>query len=116
LGVLDIELGVYTPDAVLEAIDEFGDSLLVGTPGEMSGKSRTDLRIEIIPDSESTAICRYKTVHTQSPPVLRDRGSFMTTIIDGIDDQLQEWGIEPSGAYTAAVDETHHYEGTLQLL
>ena len=108
----------HIPDEVLEAIDEFGDRLLVGTPGGMSGKLRTDLRIEIIPDSESTAICRYKTVHTQSPPVLRDRGSFMTTIIDGIDDRLQGWGIEPPGAYmyTATVDDTHHYEGILQLL
>jgi len=106
----------HIPDAVLEAVDEFGGSLLLGTPREMSGKLRTDLWIEIIVDSESTAICRYKTVHTQSPPVLRDRGSFITTIIDGIDERLQEWGIEPPRAYTYAttVDETHHYDGTLQ--
>lgn len=107
----------HIPDEVLEAIDEFGESLLLGTPKGMTGKLRTDLRIEIVPDSESTATCRYTTVHTQFPPALRDRGSFMTTIIDGIDQRLHQWGIEPAVAYTyvETVDDTHQYEGTLQL-
>jgi len=107
----------HIPDTVLEAIDEFGQQLLLGQPRRLSGKLRTDLRIEIVPDGESTATCRYKTVHTQSPPAIRDRGSFMTTIIDGIDERLHEWGIEPPAAYgyVATVDAVHHYEGTLQL-
>ena len=88
----------HVPDEVLGAVDEFGESLLLGNP-------------------ESTATCRYRAVHTQSPPAIRDRGSFMTTIIDGIDERLEQWGIEPPAAYTyaATVDGTHHYEGTLQL-
>ena len=107
----------HIPDAVLGSIDEFGKRLLLGTPGPMSGTLRTDLRIEIVPETESTARCRYETVHTQSPPVIRDRGSFVTTIIDGIDDRLREWGIEPPAAYgyVTTVDAVHHYEGTLQL-
>ena len=107
----------HIPDAVLGAIDEFGKRLLLGTPGPMSGTLRTDLRIEIVPETASTATCRYATVHTQSPPTIRDRGSFVTTIIDGIDERLREWGIEPPAAYTyvETVEDTHHYEGTVQL-
>ena len=107
----------HIPDTVLGSIDEFGKRLLLGDPEPMSGTLRTDLRIEIVPETDSTATCRYETVHTQSPPTIRDRGSFVTTIIDGIDDRLREWGIEPPAAYTYAgtVDDTHHYEGTLRL-
>lgn len=107
----------FIPDAVLRAVDEFGEGLLVGTPDAICGELRTDLHIEIVPATDSTAICRYKLVHTRSPPTLRDRGSFTTTIIDGIDERLGQWGIEPPTAYTyvATVDGTHQYEGTLQL-
>ena len=107
----------HVPDAVLTALDEFGESLLYGEPDRMSGTLRTDLRVEIVPESASSATCRYTTEHTQSPPTLRDRGSFVTTIIDGVDERLQEWGIEPPAAYTLVrtVDGTHHYEGPLRL-
>jgi len=107
----------HIPDAVLTSIDEFGEQLLVGEPITVRGKLRTDLRIEITPTSETTATCRYETTHTQSPPTLRDRGSFVTTIIDGIDTRLGTWGITPPTAYTytTTVDGTHQYEGTLQL-
>jgi len=106
----------HVPDEVLGAIDKFGESLLLGNPEPISGKLRTDLRIEIVPDTDSTATCRYRAVHTQSPPAIRDRGSFMTTVIDGVDEQLEQWGIDPPTAYTyaATVNGTHHYEGTLQ--
>ena len=107
----------HIPDEVLAAVDEFGEGLLLGDVEPISGKLKSDLWVAIIPATESTAVCRYKTVHTQSPPAIRDRGSFMTTIIDGVDTRLREWGIEPPAAYTYAgtVDDTHHYEGTLQL-
>ena len=107
----------HVPDTVLDAIDEFGKRLLLGNPEPMSGTLRTDLRIEILPETDSTASCRYETVHTQSPPAIRDRGSFVTTIIDGIDERFRQWGIEPPAAYTYAgtVEDSHHYEGTLQL-
>jgi|AntDeeMinimDraft_5_1070356.scaffolds.fasta_scaffold00736_8 hypothetical protein len=107
----------HIPDEVLGAVDEFGGDLLLGGVEPISEKLKSDLWVEIIPDTESTAVCRYKTVHTQSPPTIRDRGSFMTTIIDGVDTRLRQWGIEPPAAYTyvGTVDDTHHYEGTLQL-
>lgn len=107
----------HIPDVVLGAIDEFGEELLLGDPQQVSGTLRTDLRVEIVPSDESTAVCRYETVHTQSPAAIRDRGPFVTTIIDGIDTRLREWGIEPPTAYTYVdtVGDTHHYEGCLEL-
>ena len=107
----------HVPDSVLASIDEFGEQLLVGEPITVRGKLRTDLRVKIIPTNETTATCRYETTHTQSPPTLRGRGSFVTTIIDGVDTRLQSWGITPPTeyVYTTTVDGTHQYEGSLQL-
>lgn len=107
----------HVPDEVLESIDEFGNGLLFGDVNPVRGKLRTDLWITITPETDSTAVCRYETVHTQSPPTIRDRGSFMTTIIDGVDARLRKWGIEPPVAYehVETSDDTHHYEGTLRL-
>jgi len=107
----------HVPDSVLAAIDGFGEQLLLGDASGMSGTLRTDLQIEISPPEGSSAICRYRTVHTQSPPTLRDRGSFVTTIVDAVDSRLRQWGIDPPPAYhyVDTVTDTHQYEGVLQL-
>jgi hypothetical protein len=107
----------HVPDEILTAIDEFGEGCLFGTLDPIGGRLRSELRIEVVPEDASTATCRYETEHTQSPPTLRDRGSFVTTIVDGVDERLQKWGIEPPDEYTlvTSVDGSHHYEGTLQL-
>jgi hypothetical protein len=107
----------HVPTDVLNAIDEFGESLLTGTAVRVNGQLRQDLRVGIWPTDATTATCRYETEHTQAPPVLRDRGPYVTTIVDGIDDRLRSWGIDPPPAYThtTTVDGTHQYEGTLQL-
>ena len=107
----------HVPDSVVTAIDTFGEQLLLGDASAVSGTLRNDLQIEISPPDGSTAVCRYKTVHTQSPPTLRDRGSFVTTIVDAVDSRLQQWGIDPPPAYryVDTVNDTHQYEGTLQL-
>lgn len=107
----------HVPDAVVTAIDGFGEQLLLGDASGVSGTLRDDLQIEISPPDGSSAICRYKTVHTHSPPTLRDRGSFVTTIVDAVDSRLQQWGIDPPPAYryVDTVNDTHQYEGTLQL-
>ena len=108
----------HVPDDVLEDIDTFGEQLLTGTPPRVEGRLRQDLGVTIVPDTGSgTARIRYETEHTQAPPVLRDRGPFVTTILDGIDDRLRSWGVEPPDAYehTETVGTTHRYEGQLQL-
>lgn len=131
----------HIPDSALDAIDDFGESLLYGSPPTVQEKLRSDLRIEISvgsaddsdlrprngntgdttrrqPTGHGTGTvvrCRYETEHTQAPTTLRDRGSFVTTIVDGIDERLRSWGIEPPAAYTytETVDGVHRYEGQL---
>lgn len=108
----------HVPDDVLDAIDTFGRQLLVGTPDRVEGRLRTDLSVTIVPNGDSeTALIRYETEHTQTPPALRDRGSFVGTIVDGIESQLQSWGIEPPDTYeyTETVEGRHRYEGQLRL-
>lgn len=108
----------HVPDDVLDAIDTFGEQLLVGTPPRVGGRLRQDLRMTITPDGDGeTALVRYETEHTQTPPVLRDRGSYVTTIVDGVDGRLRSWGIEPPAAYeyTETVEDTHRYEGRVGL-
>jgi len=106
----------HVPDAALDAVDDFGEELLTGAPSPFAVRLRSDLRLHVRPCGDGTARCRYETVHTQSPPTLRDRGSFVTTIVDGIDDRFREWGLEPPDAYTyvETVDDWHRYDGTLR--
>jgi len=42
----------------------------------------------------------------------------VTTIVDGVDERLRLWGVDPSpGAhgYAGTAETTHRYEGTLRL-
>lgn len=135
----------HVPDTAVEAIDTFGRSRLFGNPKQVDEKLREDLSIKIRPmrdvsvpitevsrdasDSDrrrhtnsnhesntDTVHCRYETVHTHTPSILRDRGSFVTTIVDAIDSRLRSWGIDPPTAYsyTNTIDGIHWYEGRLE--
>jgi hypothetical protein len=107
----------HVPDATLDAIDEFGEGLLVGTPPPITERLRSDLRLVVRRAGDGTARCRFEMEHTQRPPTLREQGSFVTTVVDGIDSSFRAWGIEPPDAYryTETVDGSHHYEGRLSL-
>ena len=107
----------HVPDDVLESLDTFGEQLLLGAPPRVEGRLRGDLRLTIAPEGGETAWLCYEIEHTRTPPVLRDRGAFVTTIVDGVDDRLRAWGVEPPDAYeyTGTVGETHRYEGRLSL-
>ena len=114
----------HVPDDALEAIDAFGEGLLRGDPPPVSQRLRSDLRLRIEPlaaeaaGDRAVAICRFETEHTQRPPRLRDRGSYIKTIVDNVERRLEPWGIEPPEAYEYAgtVDGRHRYEGTLERL
>ncbi|MFC7138160.1 hypothetical protein ACFQRB_20150 [Halobaculum litoreum] len=82
----------HVPDTVLDRVDAFGEGLLYGDPPDVVGELREDLRIRIRADDAATATCVYLTEHTRSPPTLRGRGSYVTTIVDGVDGRLREWG------------------------
>jgi hypothetical protein len=105
----------HVPDEVLDAIDAFGEGLLTGTPPRVNGRLRSDLRVSIRLDESGDVRCRYEREHTRAPPEIRAYGSFVTTLVDGVDDRLRSWGVDPPEAYTYAgtVDGVHRYDGTL---
>jgi len=108
----------HVPDDALVAIDAFGEGVLYGDPPSVRERLRSDLRLRIEPaDDGRTARCRFETEHARTPATLRERGSFLTTYVDGVDERLRAWGIEPPPAYEYAgtSDGSHRYEGALEL-
>jgi len=108
----------HVPNDVLEALDAFGEGLLTGRPPPVEKRLRSDLWVSVRPAGDGeTAVCQYETEHTQAPPTLRDRGSYVTSIVDGVDDRLRAWGIDPPETYeyVETVDGSHRYEGLLRL-
>ena len=109
----------HVPDEALDAIDAFGEGVLRSEPPPVRERLRSDLRLRITADDGArTATCRFETEHTTAPESLRGRGSYVRTIVDGIDAHLETWGIEPPPAYryTGSVEGTHRYEGTLRIV
>ena len=124
----------HVPDDALEAIDAFGEGLLRGSPPPVRERLRSDLRLRIDPiagegsgsgsesgdDSEgrarAVARCRFETEHTRAPPRLRDRGSFVCTVVDNVESRLGVWGLDPPPTYEYAgtVEGWHRYEGRLE--
>lgn len=107
----------HVPDDALAALDAFGEGHLRGDPPPVREALRSDLRFRIDRIGEGTARCRFETEHTRAPGTLRDRGTFLTTYVDGVDDRLRAWGIEPPEEYeyVETVDGRHRYVGTLRL-
>jgi hypothetical protein len=107
----------HVPDDALAALDAFGEGHLRGDPPPVRERLRSDLRLRIERVDEGTARCRFETRHARAPPNLRDRGPFLATYVDGVDDRLRAWGIEPPDAYeyVETVDGWHRYAGTLRL-
>jgi hypothetical protein len=107
----------HLPNDAVDAIDAFGEGVLYGEPPPVRERLRSDLRLRIsAADSGRTALCRFETEHAETPETLRGRGSFVRTIVDGVDERLAAWGIETPGAYRyqATVDGTHRYEGMIE--
>lgn len=132
----------HVPNEALAALDEFGRGHLEGRQVRVTERLRSDLRLVVVPvgdghpdpstaddtrgDSETTddtqndtetALCQFRTRHTQRPATLRGRGSYVQTIVDGVDARLVAWGVEPPPAYeyTGTDDGWHRYEGRLRL-
>ena len=108
----------HVPNEALAAIDAFGEGHLRGEPTPVRERLRSDLRVRIESNGDGrTARCRFETEYSRTPPTLRDRDSFLVTYVDGVDERLRQWGIEPPDAYEyrETVDGTHRYEGTLSL-
>ena len=103
-----IEVMNHVPDEATAAIARFGDSVLYGAPEPVRTRLRSDLRLRI-EGGESvaeTGVARvsFHIAHRRIEPTLRDYGPFVTTIVDGVDESLREWGVEPPTAYEYDAD------------
>jgi len=93
----------HVPDAVLAAIDHLGRATLVDDPTTLDRRLRGDFRMRVNCDRTAldagTAPVTFRLEQGTPAPTLREHGSFVATIVDGIDSQLRGWGIEPPDAY-----------------
>lgn len=93
----------HVPDAVLSDIDDLGEGLLVGDPRPVAASLRSDLRLSIPVDDEAlqagTAAVEFHLRHTRVHDHLRAHGSFVATVVDGVEARLREWGVEPPERY-----------------
>ena len=111
----------HVPDEALAALDAFGRGHLEGSPPAVRERLRGDLRLAVDPPAEGgsgvIADCRFHTTHSRRPATLRERGSYVRTIVDGVDDRLRAWGVRPPAAYEYAGtdDGVHEYAGRLRL-
>jgi hypothetical protein len=108
----------HVPDDALAAIDDFGEGILHGDPRPADARLRSDLRVRVAVTDESLrageATVAFLLDHSRSAPTVRDHGSFVATVVDGIDGRLVEWGVDPPPAYEYDGDEDgwRRYAGT----
>jgi hypothetical protein len=93
----------HVPNEALDALDRFGDGLLTGAPPSVGERLRSDLRLRIdggaaVTETGTTRVA-FHFDHARREGSLRDYGSFVCTIVDGVDDRLREWGVEPPATY-----------------
>lgn len=93
----------HVPDDVLAAIDDLGRATLVGDPTALECRLRGDFRVRIDCDRAAldagTVPVVFRVERGDPAPALRGHGSFVATIVDGIDTRLEAWGIEPPAEY-----------------
>lgn len=106
----------HVPDDTLAAIDAFGEGWLRGDPPAVTERLRSDLRLRIRPIGDGVARCRFEIDGGRAPPTLRERGSFVETIVDGVDERLTAWGVDPPPAYehVESVGGSHRYAGRVR--
>ncbi|MBB6646900.1 hypothetical protein H5V44_11495 [Halobellus sp. MBLA0160] len=111
----------HVPDAVLAAIDGLGRAALADEPTTVEQRLRGDFRVRISCDRTAldagTVPVAFRLEHGTTAPTLRDHGSFVVTIVDGVDSRLRAWGIDPPDAYThrRTDDEWQVYAGRATL-
>jgi hypothetical protein len=93
----------HVPDDVLDAVDDLGRAILTDDPAALDCRLRSDFRVRIDCDRAAldagTVAVAFRLERGDPEPTLRGHGSFVTTIVDGVDDRLRAWGIEPPATY-----------------
>lgn len=126
----------HVPDDTLAAVDELGRAVLRGTAQPVAEQLRTDLTVRIASDQrdiESGTLPVVFWITGRPRPRLRDHGSYVATIVDGLEHRLVAWGIDPPDRYrhcgsvssppesnsdsqaNAETAEWHRYTGTARL-
>ena len=110
----------HVPDEALAGIDRLGEGLLHNEANPVQERLRSDLQL-VIPCTAADidagwTTARFRLAHTRTEPTLREYGSFIETIVDGIDAQLWSWGIDPPDGYeyTGTNDGRYTYQGRLE--
>lgn len=95
----------HVPDDVLAAVDDLGRAILTDDPAALDCRLRSDLRVRIDCDRAAldagTVDVAFRLERGDPEPALRGHGSFVATIVDGVDGRLRAWGIEPPAAYAS---------------
>lgn len=93
----------HVPDAALDAIDGLGRSLLEAEPTVVDERLRSDFRVRIDCDRAALdageAAVTFRLEHGSPSRTLRGHGSFVETVVDGVDARLRGWGVDPPDAY-----------------
>ena len=110
----------HVPDAVVAAIDDLGRATLTDDPTTLDQRLRRDFRVRVECDRAAVDAggvdVTFRLEHGSTAPTLRGHGSFVTTIVDGVDSRLRAWGIEPSEySYQGTDDGWHAYVGRAAL-
>jgi hypothetical protein len=111
----------HVPERALAAIDDLGEGLLVGEPRPVDARLRSDLRLVIAPDEAAlaagTATVEFRIEHGRREPDIGAYGSFVSTVVEGIERRLREWGVQPPATYDYrdTADGWHRYAGAATL-
>lgn len=93
----------HVPDEALAAVDNLGEGLLVGEARPVRCRLRSDLRL-VIPlgdDAIADGATRveFHIEHTRPHERLAAYGSFVETVVEGVESRLREWGVDPPERY-----------------
>lgn len=111
----------HVPDEVLAALDELGEGLLLGDPTVVSERLRSDLWLRVECDRAAleggTTPVIFRLEHTTATDTLAGHGSFVGTIVDGVESRLRKWGVDPPERYPhhATEDGWQVYRGVARL-
>lgn len=92
----------HVPDNTLRAIDALGRGLLCGEVRTVETQPRTGLQIEITPSAAEVAAGQLPVafcVDGARQSRLGEYGSFLETIVSGVETRLAAWGIDPPTRY-----------------
>lgn len=111
----------HVPDEALAALDELGEGLLLGEPTVVAERLRSDLRLRVECDraalEDGTVPVIFRLEHTTATDTLAGHGSFVGTIVDGVETRLRKWGVDPPETYPhhATEDGWQVYRGVAHL-